>query len=384
MTRRLYAYLPRAGQEIEFASIANGAVQLLSRSQADKQPGTDIVFFVPSADVSCHKTKLAGQKAADLKRTAEFALEEDLAASIEDTHIAVGPRLADGRYHVHAVRPELMSLWTQQITALGYPNAKLVADASVLPGHATVLDAGDTYLVAFPDQYFALDASLPDDAIQAIFAKASAPIDAIGTNLAARLGIDAIADTTLPTLAQLAQWADASEHLTDLRQNLYSPKRDTSLNLKEWKLPAILAGVVTALFLSGLLLENYNLGRLDTAMQQQARDVYAANNPNRPVPQNLSQAVQQASPNSKAPTLDFLNATALLYSALPTDDTHSIRGLRFNAETGRLVASMTYPAYGADLDLKRVLESKGLVVTLGDSRQQDDHVLGDVTMEAAQ
>lgn len=384
MTRRLYAYLPAAGQAPEFASVTNGEVRLSSQADTETSSNTEIVFFVPATDVSCHKARLGGQKTADLKRTAKFALEEDLAAPIDDTHFAVGSKLADGRYHVHAVSPHLMERWVEQAKSLGYPNAKLVADASVLPGLATALDAGDTYLVAFPDQFFALDASLPDDAIQAVFAKTSAPIEIFGDTLAERMGTKAVQASTQPPLAQLALWANETVELTDLRQDRYAARNQSTLDLKQWKLPAALFGAVAALFLTTLLLENHNLGRLNTAMQQQGKDLYAAQNPGQSVPNNLAQTVQRPTTASKAPKLDFLNATALLYSALPDDDTHAIRGLRFSTENGRLVASMTYPEYGADIDLKRVLESKGLSVTLGDSRQQDDQVLGDVTMEASQ
>ncbi len=384
MTRRLYAYLPAAGEPPEFATVSGGEVRILSHTNSETNAKTEIVFFVPATDVSCHKVRLGAQKTADLNRVARFALEEDLASAIDETHFAVGSKLSDGRHHVHAVKPSLMDRWVEQTTALGFPDARLVADASVIPGVATAFDIGDTYLVAFPDQYFALDATLPDDALQAIFAKTSAPTEIIGDKLAKRLGAEPSRTTTLPPLAQLAIWANAHDDLTDLRQNDYASRRLTTIDLKQWKLPAALLGAVAALFLTTLLLENHNLDRLNTAMQQQGKGLYAAQNPGQAVPENLEQTVRQPQSDPRAPKLDFLNATALLYSALPEGDTHAIRGLRFNGETGRLVASLSYPEYGADLDLKRALESKGLSVILGDSRQQDGQVLGDVTMEAIQ
>ena len=45
---------------------------------------------------------------------------------------------------------------------------------------------------------------------------------------------------------------------------------------------------------------------------------------------------------------------------------------------------MTYPRFGTDTDLKNALEAKGLAVSLGDSRQQDGQVLGDLTLEGPQ
>ena len=59
----------------------------------------------------------------------------------------------------------------------------------------------------------------------------------------------------------------------------------------------------------------------------------------------------------------------------------TIQGLRFDAETGRLVASMSYPDYGGDIDIKARLQARMLNVTLGDSRKQDNRVVGDITLE---
>ena len=81
--------------------------------------------------------------------------------------------------------------------------------------------------------------------------------------------------------------------------------------------------------------------------------------------------------------MPFLDASALLYEAIPADSGVSIAGLRYDHQNGRLIANMVYPDFGSDADLKSTLEAKGLGVSLGDSRQQDDQVLGDLTLEAA-
>ena len=73
----------------------------------------------------------------------------------------------------------------------------------------------------------------------------------------------------------------------------------------------------------------------------------------------------------------------MLYEAVPADSGISIQSLRYDRATGRLLANMVYPDFGSDADLKSALEANGITVSLGDSRQQDGQVLGDLTLEAA-
>jgi type II secretory pathway component PulL len=100
------------------------------------------------------------------------------------------------------------------------------------------------------------------------------------------------------------------------------------------------------------------------------------------VPAELSANVSEPGPAGNAPKHGFLELSALLYEAIPDDGLITIQGLRFDADSGRLVASMSYPDYGGDIDIKTRLETKGLSVTLGDSRKQDDRVVGDITLES--
>jgi len=54
--------------------------------------------------------------------------------------------------------------------------------------------------------------------------------------------------------------------------------------------------------------------------------------------------------------------------------------LRYDRAIGELRATLTYPAFGADLDLKTAIEATGLQVSLGDTRLEDGRVVGDLSI----
>ena len=54
--------------------------------------------------------------------------------------------------------------------------------------------------------------------------------------------------------------------------------------------------------------------------------------------------------------------------------------LRYDRAIGELRATLTYPAFGADLDLKTAIEATSLQVILGDTRLEDGRVVGDLSI----
>ncbi|MFT5776600.1 type II secretion system protein GspL [Hyphomonas sp.] len=383
MARRLYAMLPSPGEPIEFALATDKGISLLSASSADIDSSDEIVVFVPATEVGCFDVRLPNQGVTELRRSAAFALEDDLAVAVEDAHVAIGQPLPGGSRPVHIVDPALMEQWVSILNTAGLKTARLVADASVLPATPTAIDTGGRILFSINGRRFAADAQLPDDALKALIQKADAPISVSGSQIAQRLGVADAQSSSLPLLGQLAQWAENGPPLTDLRQGAFVSRRQAEIRIGAWRPALILAAAATVTFLSVIALETHALSRLATALDSQARATYAAAFPGTPIPANLASAVRSQNTAPVANRLPFLEATALLYEAVPVDSGISIQSLRYDRATGRLLANMVYPNYGSDADLKSALEANGIAVSLGDSRQQDGQVLGDITLEAA-
>lgn len=383
MARRFYTLLPGQGEPAEYAHWSDKGMRLMSSREAKIDPGDEIIVFVPGTDVTCFDIRLPAQAMTQLRRSAAFALEDDLAVAVEEVHVAIGQPLPGGLRPVHVVDPELMTQWVSLLNAAGLKSARLVTDISVLPDTPTAVDAGSHILLSTGHRRFAADASLPDDALGALAQTAATPLATSSRDLARRLGVTACEPTSMPLLGQLAQWAEAAGPLTDLRQGPFVSRKQAEFKIGAWRATLILAGAAALAFLSVTALETRSLSQLASALDRQARDTYSAAFPGMPVPGNLASAVrsQQAAPVTRR--LPFLDAAALLYEAIPADSDITIQAMRYDYATGRLIANMTYPGFGSDTDLKITLEGKGLSVTVGDSRQQDGQVLGDITMEAA-
>jgi len=384
MARRLYTLMPPSGAPTEFALVNDKSINLLSAADANVSSGDDVVVFVSGTDVGCFEVRIPAQGAAEIRRSAAFALEDEVAVPVEEAHVAIGQTLDSGLRPVHVVEPALMEEWVARLNAYGLKTGKLVADVSVLPAAPMAVDAGDHVLVSTGEKRFAIDAALPDDALKALANPSKEPLATSSAALAHRLGVSASSASYLPVLAQLAQWAETVGPLTDLRQGPFISRKQADIRIGAWRSTLLLGAAVAVALLAMVGLESWSLSRLSDVLDQHARGIYAASFPGTPVPSNLDAAVRNQDAAPAANRLAFLDATALLYEAIPAESGISIEGLRYDRQTGRLIANMVYPKYGSDADLKNELEAKGLGVSLGDSRQQDDRVIGDLTLEAAQ
>ena len=384
MARRLYTLMPPSGEPTQFALAGEKGMHLMSAGEANVTSGDDVIVFVPATEVGCFEVRIPAQGAAEIRRSAAFALEDDVAVPVEDAHVAIGQTLESGLRPVHVVDPALMEQWVARLNATGLKTAKLVADVSVLPATPMALDAENHILISTGEKRFALDAALPDDALKALANSSKAPLAASSAALAYRLGVSAnTPSSSLPLLLQLAQWTENGAPVTDLRQGAFLNRKQADIRLGAWRATLMLVAGAAVAFLVVTAIETHSMNRLANVLEQQARAIYAAAFPGTPVPSNLAATVRTQETAPAASRLPFLDATALLYEAIPEDSGVSIASLRYDRQTGRLLASMVYPNYGADADIKRALEAKGLGVSLGDSRQQDQQVIGDLTLEVS-
>ncbi len=383
MGRRIYALLPEPGAPVECAIAEGAGITFVCGDTVPAQPRDEVIILVPGTEVGCHSVRLPAQPPDLLRRSAAYALEDEIAVPVEEVHVAVGqPSGPAGSRPAFVVDPAQMDAWIDRLRALNLGQARLVADISVLPGENMVVDAGRHLLFASPDVRFAADAGLPDDALQALLPAGGPPARLLGAAMAGRLGRPAASEPEISLILRLAQWAELQGSLTDLRQGRFAPQAATGFDLRAWRPVLAGAAATLVLFAGAAALEARALSRLQDALDARARSVYAAAHPGAPVPEDLGAVVRGPDPSRGAPQPGFLELSALLYEALPEAGPVTLQGLRFDADTGQLVASLSYPEFGGDIEIKTQLESRGLTVTLGDSRKQDERVVGDITLEA--
>lgn len=332
--------------------------------------GSDVSAFVPGSDVTAHRVKIAARRPAELARLAAFAIEDDVAVPVEHIHTAVSPQPDEKGYRtVYAVGHDLMADWIMQLENMGLGKAAIVPDLSVLPDNDSV-DFGDRLLVNAGGVPVAIDAHWPADVTAAIHKQ---------LNLTSLRSVD-------DSLLQLARWASEADKakLTNLRQGKYARFEEMSLPLDRLRVPAALAATLLIAWGAQTAYATHTMNELSASLLSTARAQYASAFPGQSVPSNPAAALRSG-PGSTTPVAapTFRTSSAALYEAVAGVSGVSLVSLRYDRSAGEFRATLTYPAFGADLDLKKSIEAKRLAVDLGDTRMEDGRVVGDLAIGGA-
>ena len=136
---------------IDSSTLRHGKVQSGTLAQAAGAIGTRrATVLVPGADILLAEPVLPLKSSAKLAQVVPFALEEQLAADVEDLHFAVGKRDSRPGTPVAVVSHEKMSGWIAALTAAGIHVDALVAETAGLPitpnGVTLLIDASRVYV----------------------------------------------------------------------------------------------------------------------------------------------------------------------------------------------------------------------------------------------
>ena len=121
---------------------------------ARRADGHKLCVLVPGADVLLTRARVPMRGSARILQAVPYALEEQIAADVNDLHFAVGKRDAEGRVAVAAVARARIEDWLARLAAAGLRPQSLLADTAALPpvDHgAVVLLEGERAYVRCPD-----------------------------------------------------------------------------------------------------------------------------------------------------------------------------------------------------------------------------------------
>src|SRR5579863_4006534 len=133
---------------------------------APRAAGRRVCLLVPGSDVLLTEPEVPVKAGARLAQLVPYALEEHLAADIEDLHFAIGKRSADSpRAPVAVVARALLQEWLTTLRAAGLEPSAIYADSDLLPqnpGQAVALLEADAVVVRPPG---GTPVTLPADAL---------------------------------------------------------------------------------------------------------------------------------------------------------------------------------------------------------------------------
>jgi general secretion pathway protein L len=127
--------------------VATGSLEDL----ASQTTGAQIIVLVSGVDVSLAKVSVPTANKQRMLKAIPFALEDQVAESVEDMHFAVGARDGEGKVETAMVSRDCMDAWIQRLSDAGiYPHA-IIPDFLTLPmseDHWNLLTDGDLLYVA--------------------------------------------------------------------------------------------------------------------------------------------------------------------------------------------------------------------------------------------
>jgi len=270
---------------------------------AAQAAGARVSVLVPGVDVLLAQVELPAMKAQRLARAVPFALEEQLAGDVDDLHVAIGQRDAQGRVANAVVSRQQLDGWLEQLKAVGLQADVMTPemfglqwDAEDEPGQSrwSMLIDGQAGLLRTGVQTglaFEMDSLLPvlqaciDDAgdtppmgLQLTVCGDNVFADSdeyrVLSALCAEQGIDLSLDEKNEARSvMLAQNFD-EQRAINLLQGDYSRKQQLEKLLRPWR-PALMLGGLWLLLQAGVFVVEYNrLSTQSSELKEQIETVY--------------------------------------------------------------------------------------------------------------
>lgn len=384
MAATYFVELPiRPGSDIQIALQRGSQIEIIGRDGFRPDPSAQAVAFASCLSVTLHRAVLPGRSETDALKAALFAIEDEIAQPIEAVHIVLGPKVAAGELRdIYIIERSLLADWLAQLASIGLPNASLVPELSLMSNEPLLVDLGDRLLTSTGERRYGVDLSLPREAIEALARPGGMALPVAGRNLASELGLACARDVRTPPLLELIQLREKAPPI-DLRTGAFAGKaQSSSQGLWRVRSAAALALAASALWFSSVLLELNTLNRETRRLTDSARERYATMFPGEQFPADIAATVRsRLMSGDGGSAASFLTVMAHVYDALGAVQGARIRAVDYDRAAGTLSVSLGYAAFGDDVTLRRVLEEKGLLAQVGDSRQDGAEILSVMVIE---
>ncbi|MCB1693893.1 MAG: hypothetical protein KDI19_14085, partial [Pseudomonadales bacterium] len=174
MTERLFVSPRGDGFAWLVLDNATGIVRVRGEGTADElgqaARGVQVpaILVVPAEYVLLTRASIPSRQQRQLLQALPYAVEEQLAADVEDCHFAVGPRAEDGSVSAAVIETTLLAGWLERLDACGVSVEQALIDVLQVPRvqGSTLLVDGDRCLVRTgPTAGFGIDTALVPMAI---------------------------------------------------------------------------------------------------------------------------------------------------------------------------------------------------------------------------
>lgn len=348
--------------------------QRLLAECVEASQGRPVVLVLPAEVCSAFAVSLPTQKVRWLRQALPYAVEELLAEDVEQLHLALGERLADGRYRVIALRRTLLAAWLKQLEAAGLQVGSIHVDADLLPrqdnqlllleGRALLGGAGEARL------------AFPAEAWPGLLGHFPTPLQVHGQAPEAPAGIEAYSVLAEP-YRLLAQGRGAA---VDLAQGDFAVKAPSS-GAGPWKPLLAVAGLWVLLQWGFNLGQAWYLERQGDAYAAASRALYQELFPQDSRIVNLrAQFAEHLAQGGESGGSGFLPLLSQVSGAVDGASALSIVQLDYSEGRGDLALQVRAPDFAALEQLRKRLGEAGLAVQLGSANREEGGVTARVVI----
>lgn len=364
----LFGLLDQSGQLSLYKRDRSGFLALEQISGGGPK-GRDTVIFVPPNDVSVQRISLNARNERDARRTAPFAVEDELAQSPEDVHVALSNQDGETSRLICAVRHDVMESWIASLREAGLDDARLYAPQTLLSDDEYIQGSKASF-GRLENRYFAIDSTAPDEWLAGLLQ---------GGNGVRHREFGDDTEGYLKYLTDLYQTGAG----VNLRQGAYEVRTPLDLTrLKRWRLAGALAAVLGLAWFGSQIWSVQNLSTLSADLDRRSIEVVQAGWPE--LNGDVNRALQDIGGSGSAGQAAFpsaLTATAALYDAIGQIEASELRSLRYDRERGQVLAIVAYSDFADSNRLAGLFEGTGLRARVGDARQSGRQVVAELVLE---
>jgi len=321
---------------------------------------TKICAVIPGALVSTKIHAPENLTAKQWRQAAGFSIEDSLASSLDNTHIAYDfdtQRLA-------VIANDDMVVILDTLAKVGIMPDIMCADYDAFEDTLSFVYDGKLIERSANGLGYSVEISL---APRFLDAGQNLPTEISGATFAERIGM-----------------ALQSGHKPlNLLQGEFANQARAGAGLGQFKRSALLAAALALAFLTVNLGTGYNYARKTAKLNAEAKAIYAKLFPNTAIPDNPALAVIRAQSAGRTDQGEvFIQISTVLAISTKQVKGVEISSLRYDKSKGELNLSILYDSFEDVERLKQAVAKNGGVFTEGGTRQNGDKLSGDAILGA--
>lgn len=382
---------------VSWGSLSDAAAQAGGRKTIVLVPGTDVLLAEPVLPL---------KSGAKLAQVVPFALEEQLAADVEDLHFAVGKRGSSAATPVAAVSRARMDEWIATLRTAGLSTDTMYAETSVLPtvaGAVAVLIDGKRLFVHRENQPGTVIEVEPLlEALQLALASGNESREHVTIfvseedyereremleelrEFTASLQLKLLPDGPLPLLAANIP-IGLKGSAVNLLQGPYAAKTKLNVSFAPWRYAAVLAAVFVAAHIGLKGWQYVHYKKVESQLDAQIAETYQQALPGAPVPDPLEarRQVEQilGQLRGTGPTSGMLTTLAMLSEAMAQAPNTDIEALSYRDNVTDL--RVLTPSVDALDRIRQVAGERGVNAEIQSTNPRDSKVEGRLQLKKA-